>query len=131
MALFGIKKDTETKTKATKAAASVSSVKKPTERAAERTITDISRIIVNPRITEKATMHGALGVYAFDVVNRANKPQIMQAVRELYKVTPRKVRVVNIPSKIKRSARTGKVGIKGGGKKAYVYLKKGDSITLN
>jgi len=76
-------------------------------------------------------MHSALGIYAFDVAEASNKREVLQAVRELYKVTPIKVRVVTIPSKIKRSARTGKSGVRGGGKKAYVYLKKGDTITLH
>ena len=76
-------------------------------------------------------MHSASGIYAFDVANVSNKREVLQAVRELYKVTPIKVRVVTIPSKIKRSARTGKSGVRGGGKKAYVYLKKGDTITLH
>jgi len=56
--------------------------------------------------------------------------QIIEAVRELYKVTPRMVRVVTIPAKLKRNARTGKPGVKHGGKKAYVFLKKGDTIAI-
>jgi|SRR3989338_3206341 len=92
---------------------------------------ELSHVIVNPRITEKATFHSAQGVYVFDVAQSANKQQIAQAVRAIYTVTPRKVRIVTIPSKSKRSARTGKLGMKGGGKKAYVYLKKGETINLS
>jgi len=40
------------------------------------------------------------------------------------------VRVATIPSKTKRSARTGKTGTKKGGKKAYIYLKKGETINI-
>ncbi|MCR4280985.1 MAG: 50S ribosomal protein L23 [Candidatus Kaiserbacteria bacterium] len=90
-----------------------------------------AHVLIHPRITEKATMHGAMGVYTFDVAESANKHQIAQAIRELYKVTPRMVRIVRIPSKIKLNSRTGKRGVKRGGKKAYIYLKKGDSITMN
>ena len=91
----------------------------------------LSHVIVKPRITEKSTWHSAEGVYVFDVALNANKQQIAQAVRAIYTVTPRKVRIVTIPSKRKRSVRTGKLGMKGGGKKAYVYLKKGETINLS
>jgi len=95
---------------------------------AESGIFELSHVIVKPRITEKATFHSAQGVYVFDVAEDANKQQIAQAVRAIYKVTPRKVHIVTVQSKQKRSARTGKLGVKGGGKKAYVYLKKGETL---
>ncbi|MDO8552372.1 MAG: 50S ribosomal protein L23 [bacterium] len=97
---------------------------------AEGGIFELSHVIINPRITEKSTWHSAQGVYVFDVDLSANKQQIAQAVRAIYKVNPRKVHVVTVQSKSKRNARTGKLGMKGGGKKAYVYLKKGETITL-
>lgn len=93
--------------------------------------TELSHVIVRPRITEKSTWHSAQGIYVFDVAVDANKQQITQAVRAIYAVTPRKVHIVTVPSKQKRSARTGKLGVKGGGKKAYVYLKKGETINLS
>jgi ribosomal protein L23 len=55
----------------------------------------------------------------------------MLAVKELYSVTPRKVAVVNVKSKERRNMRTGRVGVKRGGKKAYVYLKSGETITIH
>ncbi|OGG54267.1 50S ribosomal protein L23 [Candidatus Kaiserbacteria bacterium RIFCSPLOWO2_12_FULL_53_8] len=91
---------------------------------------DLSHILRHTRITEKATMHSADGVYTFDIAPSATKRDVMQAVRALYKVTPRHVAVVSIPTKTKRNARTGKSGVRGGGKKAYVYLKKGETITF-
>lgn len=90
----------------------------------------LSHILRHARITEKATMHSADGVYTFDIASGATKRDVIQAVRALYKVTPRRVAVVTIPTKTKRNARTGKSGIRGGGKKAYVYLKRGDSIVI-
>ncbi|OGG60110.1 50S ribosomal protein L23 [Candidatus Kaiserbacteria bacterium RIFCSPHIGHO2_02_FULL_49_16] len=92
---------------------------------------DSSHVLLNPRITEKSTWHSAQGVYVFDVAVNSNKQQISRAIRAIYKVTPRKIRIVTVPSKSKRSARTGKLGVKGGGKKAYVYLKKGETINLS
>lgn len=90
----------------------------------------LSHILKHARITEKATMHSAESVYTFDIAEEATKRDVIQAVRALYKVTPRMVRVVSIPTKVRRNMRTGKRGMKRGGKKAYVYLKKGETITL-
>jgi large subunit ribosomal protein L23 len=116
MALFGSKKNTEVKTEAAPA---------PVARAS-----GVSHVLKNPRITEKATMHSAESVYTFDVSASATKRDIMKAVQALYSVRPRMVRVAKVPTKEVRNARTGKLGVKGGGKKAYVYLKKGETITI-
>ena len=91
---------------------------------------DLSHVLKHARITEKATMHASLSVYTFDIAVSATKSDVAAAVKLFYKVSPRQVRVVNIPSKEKRNARTGKTGMTGGGKKAYVYLKKGETINL-
>lgn len=120
MALFGKKKNTEEKEMTvTVSAGTLPSMGR-----------DISTILRHARITEKASMHQAAGVYTFDIAATATKRDVIQAVRALYGVTPRTVRIVTIPTKARRNARTGKVGMTGGGKKAYVYLKKGDAITL-
>jgi large subunit ribosomal protein L23 len=87
-------------------------------------------VLRNPRITEKASVHMSVGIYAFDIAETATKRSVMHAIYELYKVRPRAVHIVNIPRKMRRSTRTGKKGMTGGGKKAYVYLKKGETITL-
>jgi len=91
---------------------------------------DVSHVLRHARITEKATMHSGAGVYTFDISEKATKREIIAAVKGLYKVTPLKVAVVTIPSKVRRNMRTGKSGVKQGGRKAYVYLKKGETITL-
>jgi|SRR3989344_1055004 len=126
MALFGKKKNTEKSAggKAAVAAAPAADVSGVTMGR------DISTILKHARITEKASMHQEQGVYTFDIARSASKRDVMQAVRSLYKVTPRMVRVVTIPVKSRRNARTGKLGNTGGGKKAYVYLKKGETITF-
>jgi len=90
----------------------------------------LAHVLRHARITEKATMHSADSVYTFDIAENATKRDVMQAVRALYKVSPRMVRVVTIPTKVRRNMRTGKRGVKHGGKKAYVYLKKGETITI-
>ena len=119
MALFGTKKNTKAK--------EVISTSMPTLPSVGR---DLGAILRHARITEKASMHQSLGVYTFDIASFATKRDVIAAVRALYKVTSRMVRVVSIPVKSRRNARTGKVGMTGGGKKAYVYLKKGETITI-
>lgn len=91
---------------------------------------DLSHVLKHARITEKATMHSSEGVYTFDIADGATKRDIAQAVQALYKVLPRMIRVVRVPTKMRRNPRTGKIGITRGGKKAYVYLKKGETITI-
>lgn len=128
MALFGTKNNkAKESTKSAKTAAVPVAI---AETASSNATTDSSHVLLNPRITEKATGHSAQGVYVFDIALDADKRQVAQAVWAIYKVTPSKVHIVTVPSKQKRSARTGKVGMKSGGKKAYVYLKRGDKITL-
>jgi len=90
-----------------------------------------AHILKHARITEKATAHTLRNAYVFDVSPDATKRDIMRAVHEIYKVMPRKVTVAAIPRKETRSRRTGKPGMKGGGKKAYVYLKKGETINVS
>lgn len=86
----------------------------------------MTTIIKNPRITEKASYAGEQNVYTFDVAQSANKTEIRKAIFSLYKVKPLKVNVLTIPRKNIMSK--GKAGVRGGGRKAFVYLKKGEKI---
>ncbi len=86
-------------------------------------------ILRNPRVTEKATVVAGQNVYTFDVAPYANKTTIKAAIKDVYGVTPVAVRIVTIPTK-KYMSRRGLQSSSGGGKKAYVQLKKGDSIEL-
>ena len=83
-------------------------------------------IIKNPRITEKASNALGQNVYTFDVSASANKTEISKAIFMLYKVKPVKINVLPVPYKNIMSR--GKKGVRGGGKKALVYLKEGDKI---
>jgi len=84
------------------------------------------QIIKNPRVTEKGSFAMEQNVYTFDITAKANKTEIMKAIFDLYKVKPVKVNVLSVPRKKVMSK--GKIGVKGGGRKAFVYLKKGDKI---
>ena len=89
-----------------------------------------SQVLLAPRITEKGAYLTAAGVYVFNVARDANKIQIADAIRETFKVSPRKVTVVNVPRKETTTRGTNRKGMTRAGKKAYVFLKKGDTIEL-
>ena len=84
------------------------------------------QIIKNPRVTEKASSAAEQNVYTFDVSEFANKKEIKKAIFSLYKVHPIKVNVLSVPRK--KIMSKGKEGVRGGGRKALIYLKKGDKI---
>lgn len=91
----------------------------------------MNKILKNPRITEKATVLAEGNAYTFNVDANTTKSEIIKAVKALYKVTPLAVRTVTIPTKkVMPKTRNQKIGKTGGGKKAYVYLKKGDKIEV-
>ncbi|RJQ33595.1 50S ribosomal protein L23 [Candidatus Parcubacteria bacterium] len=94
-------------------------------------MTTYEHILKHARITEKASMQQAGNVYTFDVASNATKRDIVRAVQALYKVKPLKVAIVRVPEKKVRSMKTGKIGVKQGSKKAYVYVKQGESITIS
>ncbi len=92
--------------------------------------TDLSWVLRNPRMSEKAMYASDKNVYVFDIDKRANKRLIMEAVKSIYKITPKKVNVSKIAKKNVRNQRTGIRGVKSGGKKAYIYLNEGDKINI-
>jgi large subunit ribosomal protein L23 len=87
-----------------------------------------AKFIRKPRITEKAGIAGEANIYTFEVDKNATKGKIKQAVKELYKVTPVKVNIINLP--VKNVFVRGKFGTQAGIKKALVFLKKGDKIEI-
>ncbi len=80
------------------------------------------------RITEKATNLSAKNVYVLNVSKDTNKTELKKELAKKYKVTVLGIRMINSPKKLKVSR--GRLGFKGGGKKAYITLKAGDSIVL-
>ena len=70
------------------------------------------------------------GVYVFLVESRAKKPEIKKSVESQFKVDVVKVNTQAFPKKSKRIANTRKYTFTGGGKRATVYLKSGQTIAL-
>lgn len=85
-------------------------------------------IIINPIITEKSTSLQELGKYCFKVNKRANKKEVMEAVKEVFNVDPVSCTVINVKGKKKRERY--KLGYTSSWKKAIVTLKEGEKIEL-
>ncbi len=85
------------------------------------------RVLVRPLITEKSNTGPADDIYTFVVNKRANKMQIKRAVEDRFGVTVLNVNTTNYRGKSKsRNFRSS--GKRSDWKKAYVTLKKGDTI---
>jgi len=88
-----------------------------------------AKVIIAPRITEKASTQSSANAYTFVVEKNATKHAIIAEFKKEYKVTPKAVNITNMPRQ--NTFIRGKVGTKAGIKKAIVFLKKGDTITLS
>ena len=91
---------------------------------------NLSQVIVGPRITEKSVRQGDRNVYTFNVARTATKFSVRDAIKALYSVTPVKVNIVNKAPATRLSGSKNRMVKVAGYKKAYVYLKKGDTINL-
>lgn len=89
---------------------------------------EVSNIILSPRITEKSAYLSEQNAYTFNVSKGATKNEIIKEVKRLHNVNPVKVTVTTI--KPRRVFVRGKVGVQQGGKKAIVFLKKGETISF-
>jgi large subunit ribosomal protein L23 len=103
----------------------------PAHLTAAKNVVDDGRhhsIIRAPWLSEKALIGTENGVYVFEVPTEATKYQIAAAIVSIYNVTPRQIRVVNLPAKKKALRDRRGFGTRAARHKAYVYLKKGDTI---
>ena len=91
---------------------------------------DLSNLIIRARVTEKTTLLSQQGrsVHVFEVSRSATKKNIAEAIAALYKVTAEKVAILKIPPK--KSMVQGRMSKGKTYRKAYVYLKKGETIDL-
>jgi len=91
---------------------------------------DLAGVIVRPLVTEKAVGMGERNVHTFVVRTDATKFLVRDAIKSLFSVTPVKVNIVNKAPRQYMSRGKGRRLTEPGVKKAYVYLKDGDSINL-
>ena len=123
MALFGNKKK-EVKTKSEKIArVHHAHAAKPKDGTAHE-------IIRAPWFSEKSLIITEKGIYTFEVPKSATKAQIAGAIKEIYNVEPRAIRIVNLPPKRKAMRTKRGFGTRAARHKAYVYLNAGDTISF-
>lgn len=126
MALFS-KKPKEEKKEA-KAAPGAASKKSP--KAKKTSDTRMQQVLVAPWFSEKALIGTEKGIYVFSVPENATKEEVKDAVEKLYNVRPRKVALLHLPGKVKSLRTRRGVGRRARRHKAYVFLKKGETITF-
>lgn len=81
-------------------------------------------------LSEKIYNQMESGIYTFLVNSDSTKNDVRKAVEGQFNVKVTKVNISKKPSKKKRVTETRKVVNTGAGKKAVVYLKSGDRITM-
>lgn len=86
----------------------------------------IFKILLAPRITEKATRLKEYGQYVFKVCSCATKTEIAEAIKTLFNVEIKSVRVCNVKGKTRSFGRIQ--GKRKDWKKAYITLKEGFAI---
>ncbi len=85
-------------------------------------------IVLAPVVTEKSTQGSEFNQVTFRVARHATKPEIKQAVAELFGVKVTKVNTLNVRGKVKRFR--GHLGKRADYKKAIVTLAEGESIDV-
>ncbi len=91
---------------------------------------DARDVIVAPVVSEKSYALMEEGVYTFKVHPSASKPEIRDAVQEIFGVRVAKVNTLNRQGKRKRNRRTFTWGRRPDTKRAIVTLVEGDEIDL-
>lgn len=122
MDIFGTKKNTK------KPAAKKVSAAKKTRSVQKSVVGREHDIIRAPWLSEKALIGTENGVYVFQVPAHATKTEVADAIQVIYNVTPRQVRMVNLPAKRKALRTRRGFGVRAARHKAYVYLQEGDTI---
>ena len=89
----------------------------------------INKVILAPRMTEKASAQSSANAYTFVVAKNATKGTIRDEIKKEYKVTPLAINITNMQRK--NTFIRGKFGTQEGIKKAIVFLKKGDTIAIS
>jgi large subunit ribosomal protein L23 len=124
MALFG--------NKSKKAAPKKEKVEKKVMPSSEKLLANskLETVIKAPWLSEKALIGTERGVYVFAVPAEATKKEVALAIERLYKVVPTKVNIANLPGKSKAMRTRRGYAMRPARHKAYVYLKKGETISF-
>ena len=119
------------KSKVEKPAVSKAAVAKPVAKAITPSVlgggaSDAASVIIRPHVTEKSGLLSQSGVYTFQISKNATKSSVAKAMAALYKVTPIRVAMINLPDK--KVFVRGKRGVVSGIRKAMVTVKEGEKI---
>jgi len=87
-------------------------------------------ILRKPIVSEKSYVLIEENVYTFEVHPEATKPQIREAVEQIFGVRVTKVNTMNRKGKRKRNRKNFSYGKKSDQKRALVTIAEGDSIEL-
>ena len=87
-------------------------------------------IIRKPIVSEKSYVLIEENVYTFEVNPEATKPQIREAVEQIFGVRVTKVNTLNRKGKRKRNRKNFSYGKRSDQKRALVTVAEGDSIEL-
>jgi large subunit ribosomal protein L23 len=93
-------------------------------------VKDPRDVIIEPIVSEKSYSLLDANVYTFRVHRSASKPEIADAVRQIFEVDVVKVNTLTRQGKRKRNRRSWTEGKRADTKRAYVTLAPGDSIEL-
>lgn len=93
-------------------------------------MSDPRDIVIAPIVSEKSYALIESGAYTFHVSGDATKPQIRNAVQEIFGVKVVKVNTLNRQGKRKRNRKTFTYGKRPDVKRAIVTLAEGDTIDL-
>lgn len=91
---------------------------------------DPRSVVIKPIVSEKSYALLEQNVYTFRVHPDASKPEIADAIRQIFDVRVVKVNTLNREGKKKRNRRNGTLGKRADVKRAYVTLAEGDRIEL-
>ena len=89
---------------------------------------DAGQVIIRPVVSEKSYALATIGKYTFRVHPDAHKPQIRQAIEQLFDVGVVDVKTMSVKSKPKRRGFTS--GRTRAWKKAVVQVAPGDTIPI-
>lgn len=91
-------------------------------------------IVIKPVLTEKSNLLRESNQYVFKVDVRANKFEVMSAIKDIYKVNPTSCNILNVKGKVKSNKPVSASSFKRGygktasWKKAIITLPAGESI---
>ena len=87
------------------------------------------KVILSPVVSEKSAAAEGAGVYTFRVNPKAGKYLVKEAIKTIYGITPKKIRVLNLEGK--KTSFGHRSGKRADWKKAVITLPVGKTINIH